>query len=148
MFLKKMNDSFDFTIRNCTKKDYVFFRNLIKNSLYEYVSVYYTFDISILRKRFYDDYKNIKILMKGKRRIGLYQLKEEGTTLHVIKIFLTPAYQGKGIGTYYLKKFETLGYKKIILDVWDNNPARFLYKKLGYKKITIKNHKIRMEKIL
>jgi ribosomal protein S18 acetylase RimI-like enzyme len=88
------------------------------------------------------------MLVKGKKRIGFYQLTPNGKTLEITRIFLTPSYQGKGIGTWYMRYFETLGYNHLFLEVWDNNPACLFYKKLGYKKIKNKNHKILMEKRL
>lgn len=85
--------------------------------------------------------------MRGKRRIGLYELTFNDEILTVSRILLSQAYQKKGIGKYLMKYFETLGYKKIQLMAWENNPAVGFYKKLGYKIVKEENHKYLMEKI-
>ena len=86
--------------------------------------------------------------MKGSRRIGYYQLTEKNDCLEITKIFLSRTYQKRGIGRYLMESFEMLGYRDLILQVWENNPAYHFYKQLGYRKIKKKNHKIHMEKIL
>ena len=139
---------FGITERKCRKSDYPFMENLIESTIKKYVEKYYPFDREHIRTTFARDMKYITILMKGGKRIGLYEVKPKGKTLDLGRLFLIPAYQGKGIGTWYLKHFETLGYKKLELRVWANNPARFLYRRLGYKTIKKKEHRFHMEKIL
>lgn len=144
-----MKNPFGITERSCKKSDFEFFSNLIEKTLRKYVEAYLPFNKEHVKQGFYKGFEKIIILMKGKRRIGLYQLEEhDKNTLEITRIFLMPVYHGKGIGTWYMRYFETLGYKKIILEVWDNNPARYLYKKLDYKVVKRKKHKIHMEKIL
>jgi GNAT superfamily N-acetyltransferase len=144
-----MTNPFGITKRHCKVSDFKFFANLIEKTLRKYIEAYFPFDKNHVKQGFYEGFKKIIILMKGKRRIGLYQITEHNSnTLEITRIFLIPSYQKKGIGTWHMKHFETLGYNKIILEVWDNNPAQFLYKKLGYKTVKKKNHKIHMEKIL
>jgi len=89
--------------------------------------------------------------MKGKGRIGFYQILEDPEiedALYIRMIFLSPSYQGKGIGNFLMESFEKLGYKKLRLLVWDNNPSLNFYKKLGYKVVAKNNHKYTMEKTI
>ena len=44
--------------------------------------------------------------------------------------------------------FENIGYSKLRLRVWENNPARIFYGKLGYIIINKKEHRLEMEKKL
>lgn len=144
-----MKNPFGIKERPCRESDFKFFANLIEKTLRKYVEVYFPFNREHIKEGFYKGFKEVVVLMKGKRRVGIYQLKKHGkNTLEITRIFFIPSYHRKGIGTWYMKHFETLGYKKLILQVWDNNPARFLYKKLGYKTVKKKNHKIHMEKVL
>jgi GNAT superfamily N-acetyltransferase len=145
--LTSKKNPFGITERACKKSDFRFFTGLVENSLKKYIESYYKFDRSILEDRFFKEYCEVRILLKGRRRIGMFQHRKAGKgTLEIVKIFLIPSYQGKGIGTWYMQSFERLGCKKLILQVWENNPARYLYKKLGYKQAMRKSHKIHMEK--
>ena len=143
-----MKPPFGIKERKCKKSDYRFVRGLIRKTLYPYVTQYYPFDMGHVRESFNERMSEIRILMKGKRRIGFYQLSPRGKRLEVTRIYLTPRYQGKGIGTFYMRYFETLGFDVLFLVVLDNNPARLLYKKLGYKVVAEKKHRFRMEKRL
>lgn len=140
---------FGITERKYRKSDYQFVIGLIEKTIRKYLEKYYTWDAERIRKSVTGEHeKHTTILMMGNKRIGFYEARPEGKTLDITRIFLIPACQGKGIGTWYLKHFETLGYKKIELRVWANNPARFLYRKLGFKTVKKKDHKFHMEKII
>ena len=134
--------------RKANKKDKRFFVNLMAKTIMPLIQEFYECNRKIIADRFDQSYKGTIILTKGKIRIGFYQLNPKGKTLDITRIFISPRYQDKGIGTYYLKRFEALGYKKIELRVWENNPAQRLYKRLGYKRVGKSRHKIHMEKVL
>ena len=134
--------------RKCKPSDYIFFRNLIKKTLSPYVTQYAPFSFKHVQDSFKKTMEDVRILMKGKKRIGLYQLTARGKELEITRIFIIPSYQRKGIGLSYMKYFERLGFSHLTLQVWDNNPARLFYKKLGYKEEKTKNHKIFMRKVL
>ena len=51
------------------------------------------------------------------------------------KLYLSQAYQKKGIGTFMMKHFETLGKNRIRIEVWVTNPAKKFYEKLSYSVI-------------
>lgn len=102
----------------------------------------------IFDKGFQDNYAKITILIKGQKRIGFYQLTEIDKQIDITKLFLSPKYQSKGIGGFLMRHFETLGYKEIMLQVWDNNPAYNFFKKLGYETTAKKNHKYHMRKLI
>jgi ribosomal protein S18 acetylase RimI-like enzyme len=146
-----MKNPFGIREKRCTKQDYSFCYNLTKKTLFPYISKFVKPD----KKRFDNDfkkgYRQIRILMKGQRKIGLYHITKddrERNTLYVVRVFLSPAYQGRGIGRFLMDYFETLGYRKIKLQVWENNPAFKFYKKLGYRVKQKKDHRYLMEKVL
>ncbi len=145
-----MRNPFGITERKCRKTDYDFVYSLTKKSIFPHIRDHV--DIKeegrYIRKRLRKSLPQIRILMKGKRRIGYYQIWTKKDYLHVSRIFLSPAYQRKGIGTFFMKYFESLGHRKIELSVWAANPAVNFYKKLGYKIIERKDHRCMMEKKL
>ena len=58
--------------RQCRKSDYTFVYKLIKSSLFPLIAEFQTVDKSKFDVKFWKDYKNMVILLRGKRRIGLY----------------------------------------------------------------------------
>ncbi len=146
-----MKNPFGILTRTCTKKDYDFVYTLTKKTLFPYIEKYEP----VNKKEFYNDfakrYKEIIIFMKGKLRIGFYHIAPDvfvKNALYVARIFISPAYQKKRIGYFLMKYFETLNYKKIRLQVWDNNPALKFYKKLGYQVFSKKGHRFLIQKKL
>jgi ribosomal protein S18 acetylase RimI-like enzyme len=137
--------------RTCTKKDHSFVYGMTKKLLFPYIPHHSKvskadFDAEFLRK-----YREIKILLKGKSRIGFYHISPDiydKTALYVSRIFVSPRYQKQRIGYFLMKNFEDLGYKKIRLQVWKNNPAAAFYKRLGYKVLKDNKGKCLMEKKL
>lgn len=82
----------------------------------------------------------------------MFQLTERNKRLAITGLFLSKTYQGKGIAKYLMNYFEDLAkknnYSEIELLVWDNNPAKDFYKKLGYKTESKKEHKYLMVKAI
>jgi ribosomal protein S18 acetylase RimI-like enzyme len=136
------------TARRCRKSDYDFIFGIVRTMIFPFVREYFTPSKDMFIERFAKDYKERIVLMRGKRRIGFYQLAPDKNCLHIVGIFLSKAYQGKRIGTYLMKYFETLGYSTVRLQVWENNPAHSFYKNIGYEDISKENHKYLMEKKL
>ena len=134
--------------RKCKLSDYNFVYNLTRRCLFKYIDKYSKWNKSFFDKKFATRYKNVIILMIGKKRVGYYELKEEKDFLYVCDILLTESYRNKGIGSYLLKKFENTTKRKIRLEYYRGNPASRFYRRLGYKKINTKNNKIIMEKQL
>jgi ribosomal protein S18 acetylase RimI-like enzyme len=132
--------------RRCTLRDHDFVLKIVKESIWIYVSKYYKPSRQMFDDRFRKDFKERTILLRGVRRIGFFQLTPDKDDLHITGIFLTPNYRGKGIGKYLMDYFEMLGHKRILLQVWENNPAHEFYLKIGYKDIKLENHKYLMEK--
>ena len=79
-----MKNPFGITERKCKKSDFVFFRNILSKTLRPYVEKFFPFDFNHVRTSFNQTYKGIVVLMKGKRRIGVYQLKK-GKNLEIMR---------------------------------------------------------------
>jgi len=146
-----MKNPFGIRTRTCTKKDYDFLYTITKKTLFSYIEKYEPINKKEFDADFAKRYKEIIILMKGKRKIGFYHITPDSfvkNVLYLVRIFVSPAYQKKKIGYFLMKYFETLGYKKIRLQVWDNNPAVKFYKKLGYQVISKEGHRYLIQKKL
>ena len=144
-----MKNPFGFTIRKCKKSDYEFCYGLIEKGLFPYFEKYGGLDKSKFKNNFNSKYSRMKIIEKGKRRIGFYEISKDENCKHCLyidKMFISPSYQKKGIGKFLMNYFETLDSKKIRLTVLENNPAKVFYTKLGYKLISKKNHRLLKEK--
>src|SRR3989339_807147 len=143
--MKWLIDNLEIQTSPCQKSDRDFVLSLIKKTLFPYVAKYYKPSIKMFDDRFSKDYKERKILLRGKRRIGFFQLKKTNKRLIINGLFLSPSYQGKGIGKFLMTYFEMFAQKNklknIELQIWDNNPAKDFYKKNGYKIVIRKNHK-------
>ncbi|PIR78300.1 MAG: hypothetical protein COU28_02370 [Candidatus Magasanikbacteria bacterium CG10_big_fil_rev_8_21_14_0_10_36_16] len=141
---------YEINTRNCQLTDKKFILDLYQKTLFKYVAKYYKPSIEMFSERFYSDYKERKILLRGKRRIGLFQLSKKENKLLITGLFLSPSYQKKGIGKFLMNYFEDNAKKNkletIELSVWDNNPAKDFYKKCGYKIESKKKHKYLMTK--
>ncbi len=138
--------------RTCTISDRNFILTLFRKTIFKYISAYHKPTIKMFDERFYSDYKEKKILLRSSRRIGMFQLSERNNRLAVTGLFLSEKYQGKGIAKYLMSYFEDIArtkkYSEIELLVWDNNPAKTFYQKLGYKIDSERNHKYLMIKSL
>jgi ribosomal protein S18 acetylase RimI-like enzyme len=136
--------------RRCKKEDYGFVYRLNKKLLFPYIPKYARVTKKEFDENFYKKYKEIIILEKNRNKIGFFHISKdiyEKDALYLSSIFISPEYQKKGIGHFLMKYFETLGYSKIKLQVWQKNPAFYFYKKLGYRVISKNKGKYLMEKI-
>jgi ribosomal protein S18 acetylase RimI-like enzyme len=137
----------EFKTRKCELKDYDFTIQLIRESLFPFVSLYFKPDEETYKKRFEEDYQERTILTANEKSIGFYQIKQDGQNLEIKGLFLIKDFRGKGIGYRLMKEFENNNVKTISLKVWENNPAVEFYKKLGYEIVKEKDHKYLMRKI-
>ncbi|KKQ45899.1 MAG: hypothetical protein US63_C0009G0010 [Candidatus Moranbacteria bacterium GW2011_GWC2_37_8] len=103
-----MHKSIGIKTRTCKKSDYAFVYGLVRKTIFPLVSQFVKPDKKIFDRRFFSDYKKTVILLRGKRRIGLYELTVNGKILTISRILLAPFYQKRGIGKYLMEYFETL----------------------------------------
>jgi 2-amino-4-hydroxy-6-hydroxymethyldihydropteridine diphosphokinase len=67
--------------------------------------------------------------------IGCVALKEEADALRLLKIFIVPSYQNRGIGSHLVRQLcerSLVSGKPLRLRVLRSNPARRLYERLGF----------------
>jgi GNAT superfamily N-acetyltransferase len=79
--------------------------------------------------------------------VGWLQVEETRYAVTLKQIFLLPTSRNRGLGTSFLKWMQERADRKrkdLSLDVLNNNPARHLYERLGFRIITTAGNKITM----
>lgn len=84
--------------RECKLTDYNFVLELVKESIFPLVAVYFKPDENIFKKRFEEDYKERTILTDNEKPVGFYQINKLGEKMEIKGLFLIKEYRGKGIG--------------------------------------------------
>jgi ribosomal protein S18 acetylase RimI-like enzyme len=78
---------------------------------------------------------DVQIITLEDRDIGWVQAAEMASEIFLQQMFVSPAYQGRGIGSKVLEtllhRWESIG-KPVVLTVLKNNPARRLYERHGF----------------
>lgn len=78
----------------------------------------------------------MKIIVIDGKDMGVINFFENNNEFYIGLILLHPEYQGKGIGTEFIKKCICVAKKEnkvIKLSTYKHNPAKHLYKRLGFK---------------
>jgi len=73
---------------------------------------------------------------EGGEDVGVVQVRDEADHLYLSRVEVLPAWQGRGIGSGVLRSLQTLAARQsrpIRLHVFDINPARRLYERLGFR---------------
>lgn len=87
------------------------------------------------------------ILVEG-RVVGSLEVGVRGGDLWIERIEIDPLFQGGGIGTAIVEQVQkraAAGSMRVVLDVFERNPARRLYERLGFHAVTRHGPSIRME---
>ena len=76
-----------------------------------------------------------QIIQLSGEPVGAWWVRPHADALELVRIYLLPSTQGKGIGTYLIERLvaEARGARKAVrLRVLKGNPARRLYERLGF----------------
>ena len=87
------------------------------------------------------------IMRSNQADVGWLQVEETKNVVMLKQIFLLPTARNRGLGTSFLKWMQERADRKrkdLTLDVLNNNPARHLYDRLGFKIVTTAGTKITM----
>ena len=76
-----------------------------------------------------------QVVVIGDEVVGQWLVERRPTEFYLARVMLAPAVQGKGLGTQLIRDLQaeaaTEG-KTVLLQVWEENPARVLYERLGF----------------
>lgn len=131
----------DIKFRKCNLNDFEFLFKLKKENFKKYVDNIWGWEdsdqIERMRIDFNENFEHKNIIIYNDVEIGVfaYHITENNECL-IHEINLLKEYQNLGIGTYILKnklKENSENNIKTILQVFKDNPAINLYKRLGFK---------------
>lgn len=93
--------------------------------------------------------EDVQIITLEDRNVGWVQATEMASEILLQQLFVSPEYQGRGIGSRVLqtllKRWERTG-KPVVLTVLKNNPARRLYEKHGFSVVGEVGVKLQMRR--
>jgi ribosomal protein S18 acetylase RimI-like enzyme len=137
-------------IRNYLKTDCSFVHKLARTNMEYYIEKHWgNWDEIKFKANLKKE--NLKIVKFNEKIIGYYNIEAHRNILYLHDIQIIKSFQGKGLGKYLMKSIENYtkkkGLKKIKFKVFNENPAKLFYKKLGYKIIGKNNILATMEKV-
>jgi GNAT superfamily N-acetyltransferase len=133
-------DEFDltgYTLRPAQMADYQFLYTLHRATIREYVAEIWGWDEAWQRDYFRQkfDPAATEIIGFDGRDIGILKLERRPDELFLALIEILPEWQGRGIGAAVILDVLAQGVQwglPVTLQVLYNNPARFLYERLGF----------------
>ncbi|WP_074409841.1 MULTISPECIES: GNAT family N-acetyltransferase [Aquimarina] len=93
-------------------------------------------------------YDNAYVILKSNQRAGVLKYIETEHAIEILQIQVLPEYQGHGIGKYVIKDIiETAkaSNKDMVLKVLKENPARYLYERMGFKTVDEDKYEFHMQ---
>lgn len=127
----------DITLRPATRDDYDFLWALLVDTLRPYVEATWGWDEAYQRTRFRDHFDPARqdIVLADGVAAGVISVERREDVIFLSNIGITPAYQGRGIGTRLIQDLLDEGRARgvpVELQVIKANPARGLYERLGF----------------
>jgi len=125
-----------YTIREATAADIALLNLIHTENMKGYVENVYSWNAKLFRDRYKpQDYQVIKI---NNQIIGFIKVVSSETEIYLAEIQIAKDHQRQGIGTSLIKSVmqETqTSNKKLWLKILKGNPAKKLYKRLGFIKL-------------
>ncbi|SDP33875.1 GNAT family N-acetyltransferase [Afipia sp. GAS231] len=127
-------------LRQAEAEHYDFALRLYLLTMQPYVQELVTWDEQEQRATFAAQWKldEVSIISVEGNDVGWLQVAELPAEIRLQKFYVSPQYQGSGIGSEVLGNLLVAWRstdKKIVLRVLKNNPARRLYERLGFAAI-------------
>lgn len=128
----------EITFRQARKEDYEFLWNLHKTTMKSYVDETWGWDEEFQEEYFSNQFetKNIQLIIVNDAIIGAIKIHNRENELFVANFEIVPESQNKGIGSTILNRIISNSDRKkkpIKLQVLKINPAKRLYKRLGFE---------------
>ena len=130
----------EYTFREYRDIDFQFVYELKEKCFKWYIEKIYGWDskiqIELTKKEVNENLFNMNIIQQAGKDIGLLTFYYDDIGDARIGMFaILPKFQGKGIGTQILRNIlEDNADIRIYLKTYKENPARHLYRKVGFKK--------------
>lgn len=130
----------EYSFRKCRETDLDFIMELKRKCFKWYVEKIYRWDedkqLELTEKEMHDNLPDMKIIQVEGRDIGLFTLTQEKNGDCLIGMFaITPELQNHGLGTKILKDvISEHPNTRLHLKTYKENPARYLYERMGFHK--------------
>ena len=95
------------------------------------------------------EHKRAQVIEVSGHLVGVVDIEWREDDLHLARIELSPKMQNLGLGAEIIEGLIDLGTSRervLALDVFDVNPARRLYERLGFKPIGVSGRKVHMRR--
>ncbi len=129
----------DFKLRNVKENDFDWLYDLRRQTMSKYINDSgEEFNIETQSNRIMKEFKSIKIIKNDNQDIGMLKVKRSSDKWEIIQIQLLPGFQRMGIGTKIINNLQAEALQQdvaIFLNVLKVNPAKRLYKRLGFKAV-------------
>ncbi|MDE7249154.1 MAG: GNAT family N-acetyltransferase [Lachnospiraceae bacterium] len=130
----------DYNFRKCKETDLDFILKLKEKCFRWYIEKIYGWDedkqLEFTKKEMCENLSDMKIIQVEGQDVGLFTFIQEENGDCLIGMFaILPEYQNHGLGTKILK--DTISEhpnKRFYLKTYQENPARFLYERVGFHK--------------
>lgn len=140
----------NYTLRQATEKDSLFFYELKKLVLKGYVEKIWGWDEVVQQAYHRDNYRPIDTLIieVEENDAGTVEIREDENLIFICSLYIYPKYQGASIGSSIVKMY--LGKaidknKTVALEVLRlNTRAKALYERLGFKVIESKSDDVKI----
>ena len=126
--------------RKCKYSDIDFILKLKELCFKWYIEIIYGWDIKTQREKTIHELdkhiNDMRIIKLENKDIGVTTFYEKEGTYVVGLIIIHPDYQNKGIATNVINEYINIAKnenKRIIIKTYKKNPARKLYKRLGFE---------------
>ncbi|MDC7808308.1 GNAT family N-acetyltransferase [Luteimonas sp BLCC-B24] len=93
------------------------------------------------------EFENLMILAES-QVVGLLRLVPEQDALGLRDLQIVPEHQGQGIGSWAVQQAQSIaasrGYRRLQLRVYEENPAKAMYARLGFKAESVVDGSVHM----
>lgn len=130
----------EYIFRKCNETDLDFIMELKRKCFRWYIEKIYGWDedkqLEITKKQMYDNLSNMNIIQVEGQDVGVFTfIQEENGDCRIGLFAILPEYQKQGLGTKILEDaIAKHPNARLHLKTYKENPARFLYEKIGFHK--------------
>ncbi len=128
------------TFELCEEKDFDFMFELKMRTMKWYIEKIYGWDEHVQRDKAIGEIRKyaggMRIILVDGKRAGITTFTEENGEYLVGLLMVAPEYQNRGIATSILKEYIEKAKsenKRITIRTYVENPAQYLYQRLGFK---------------
>jgi ribosomal protein S18 acetylase RimI-like enzyme len=142
----------DYQLRPVEASDSAALYNLHRATMGTYIEdVYGTWNEDV-QKAFHEawmEHKRAQVVEVSGHLVGIVDIEWREDDLHLARIEISPKLQNLGLGAEIIEGLIDLAASReraVALDVFDVNPARHLYERLGFEPIGVSGRKVHMRR--